>query len=220
MWEIRYSPAGRSQGGARSRWRPNPGGGESVTRSRFLTVSVPEAGAAGGLVVRRATVEDAVACQAIYAPYVRDTVISLELDPPSVPEIEERMERCLETHDWLVLEDDGAICGYAYGSAYRSRAAYRWACEVSVYVEVGRRRTGAGRVLYKALFPRLVDRGYLTALAGMTLPNPASEGLHRSLGFEEVGTWSRIGWKFGAWHDVLWMQRRLAAGSEPPAELS
>ena len=183
-------------------------------------MSVPETEAGGALVVRRATPDDAVACQAIYAPYVRDTVISLEMDPPSVPEVRDRMERSLETHDWLVLEDDLGIRGYAYGSAYRSRAAYRWACEVSVYVETGRRRSGAGRVLYEALFPRLVDRGYLTALAGMTLPNPGSEGLHRSLGFEDVGTWRRIGWKFGAWHDVLWMQRRLAAGSEPPAELS
>jgi len=173
-----------------------------------------------GPVVRRANPEDAVACQAIYAPYVRDTVISLEIDPPSVPEFRDRMERSLETHDWLVLEDDQQILGYAYGGAYRSRAAYRWACEVSVYVETGRRRTGAGRILYEALFPRLVDRGYLTALAGMTLPNAASEGLHRSLGFEPVGTWRRIGWKFGAWHDVLWMQRELARGSEPPAELS
>ena len=86
--------------------------------------------------------DDAAACQAIYAPYVRDTVISLEIDPPSVPEIRERMERSLETHDWLVLEGDGDIRGYAYASAYRSRAAYRWACEVSVYVEPGRRRTG------------------------------------------------------------------------------
>ena len=183
-------------------------------------MSVRETGADSPLVVRRATLADAVGCQAIYAPYVRDTVVSLEMDPPSVLEIEDRMERCLETHDWLVLEDETGIRGYAYGSTYRSRAAYRWACEVSVYVEIGRRRTGAGRALYEALLPRLVDRGYLTALAGMTLPNAASEGLHRSLGFEPVGTWSRIGWKFGAWHDVLWMQRRLAEGSEPPAELS
>ena len=174
----------------------------------------------GASVVRRATPDDAVACQAIYAPYVRDTVVSLEAEPPSVREIRERMQRSLETHDWLVLEHDGVVRGYAYGSTYRSRAAYRWACEVSVYVEVGRRRTGAGRTLYDALFESLVDRGYLTALAGMTVPNAASEGLHRRLGFEEVGTWRRIGWKFGAWHDVLWMQRRLAPGSEPPAELS
>ncbi len=171
-------------------------------------------------VIRRATLDDAAACQAIYAPYVRDTVISLEEAPPSVEEIRGRMESALATHDWLVLEADGEIRGYAYGGAYRTREAYRWACEVSVYLEPGLRRTGAGRLLYEALFPRLVDRGYLMALAGMTLPNPASEGLHRSLGFEDVGTWRRIGWKFDAWHDVLWLQRPLATGSEPPRELS
>ena len=171
-------------------------------------------------VVRRATPEDATACQAIYAPYVRDTVISLEADPPDVEVMRGRIEHALDTHDWLVLEVDGEIRGYAYAGPYRTRAAYRWACEVSVYLEQGRRRTGAGRTLYEALFARLVDRGYLTALAGMTLPNPASEGLHRSLGFDDVGTWRRIGWKFGSWHDVLWMQRPLATGDEPPAEPS
>jgi phosphinothricin acetyltransferase len=171
-------------------------------------------------IVRRATPEDATACQAIYAPYVRDTVISLETDPPSVQEMRERITDVLDTHEWLVLESQGEIRGYAYGGSYRTRAAYRWACEVSVYLEPGRRRTGSGRLLYETLFPRLVDRGYLMALAGMTLPNPASEGLHRSLGFSDVGTWRRVGWKYGAWHDVLWMQRPLATGSEPPAELS
>ena len=119
----------------------------------------------------------------------RETVISLEIDTPSVPEIQ-RPDGAPPGDPRLAgLEDDDGIVGYAYGSSYRSRAAYRWACEVSVYVEPGRRRTGAGRVLYEALFARLVDRGYLTALAGMTLPNAASEGLHRRLGFEAVGTW-------------------------------
>src|SRR6476469_7566618 len=170
--------------------------------------------------VREATARDGAACAAIYEPYVTDTAITFETDAPSAAQMAERITTALRRHAWLVLEDDGRIVGYAHGGVYKARAAYRWACEVSVYVEVGRRRTGAGRMLYEALFPRLVDRGYLTALAGMTLPNAASEGLHRSLGFEDVGTWRRIGWKFGAWHDVLWMQRRLATGSEPPAELS
>jgi phosphinothricin acetyltransferase len=168
--------------------------------------------------VRRARLEDAARCRAIYAPYVEETAISLEEEPPSVSEMQDRMSASLATHDWQVLDGPDGVVGYAYGSAYRSRAAYRWACEVSVYLEPGRRRTDAGRNLYDALFASLVDLGYLTALAGMTLPNPASEGLHRSMGFEPIGTWRRIGWKFGAWHDVLWMQRRLAAGSEPPAE--
>jgi phosphinothricin acetyltransferase len=170
--------------------------------------------------VRRATVEDAAGCRAVYAPYVEETVISLEEEPPSVAEMGRRIERSLATHDWLVLEDPSGVVGYAYGSAYRSRAAYRWACEVSVYVERGRRRTGAGRLLYESLFARLVDRGLLTALAGMTLPNPASEGLHRTLGFVPVGTWERIGWKSGAWHDVLWMQRHLGPPLGPPPEPS
>ena len=73
------------------------------------------------------------------------------------------------------------------------RAAYRWACEVSVYLELGRRRTGGGRVLYEALLARLTERGFLTFIAGMTLPNEASDGLHRALGFEPVGTYRRIG---------------------------
>jgi len=169
--------------------------------------------------VRRARLEDAARCQAIYAPYVEETVVSLEERPPSVSDMRHRMATSLDTHDWLVLEGPGGIVGYAYGGAYRSREAYRWACEVSVYVELGRRRTGAGRVLYDALFTSLVERGYLTAVAGMTLPNPASDGLHQALGFEPIGTWRRIGWKFGAWHDVLWMQRHLAPAPKPPAEL-
>jgi phosphinothricin acetyltransferase len=118
----------------------------------------------------------------------------------------------------VVLEDDGRVAGYAYAGPYKERAAYRWSCEVSVYLERGRRRSGAGRALYEALFERLAARGYRTAVAGMTLPNPASEGLHRALGFEPVGVWRRIGWKDGAWHDVAWVQRALADGEDPPAE--
>ena len=169
--------------------------------------------------VRRARREDAERCREIYAAYVRDTVISLEEEPPSLAEMRERIALSLETHDWLVLDGPDGLVGFAYGSPYRSRAAYRWACEVSVYVDPGHQRSGAGRLLYDELFPSLVDRGYLTAVAGMTLPNAASEGLHRKLGFETIGTWRRIGWKFGAWHDVLWVQRHLASLTGPPEEL-
>jgi phosphinothricin acetyltransferase len=173
-----------------------------------------------GLTVRRARPEDAVRCREIYAAYVVETVISLEEEPPSPAEMQERIARSLETHEWLVLDGPEGVVAFAYGSPYRSRAAYRWACEVSVYVEPGHQRAGAGRLLYEELFPRLVDRGYLTALAGMTLPNAASEGLHRALGFVTIGTWRRIGWKFGSWHDVLWMQRHLASSTGPPDELT
>ena len=88
---------------------------------------------------------------------------------------------------------------------------------MSVYLEHDRRRTGGGRLLYETLFARLADRGYRTALAGVTLPNEASAGLHRALGFHPVGTYRRIGWKLDTWHDVAWLQRELAAG-DPPTE--
>jgi phosphinothricin acetyltransferase len=87
-----------------------------------------------------------------------------------------------------------------------------------VYVETGRRRTGAGRALYEALFDVLSARGFRMAVAGMTLPNDASAGLHRALGFEPVGVYRRIGYKHGRWHDVEWLQRPLAGGSDPPEE--
>ncbi len=168
--------------------------------------------------VRQANERDGEACTAIYAPFVKDTAITFELEPPTVAEMAGRIERALEMHAWLVLERDERVVGYAYGSTFNPRPAYRFSCEVSVYVERGLSRTGAGRLLYEALFVRLGERGYRTAVAGMTLPNEGSVGLHRAMGFEPVGTFRRIGFKHGKWHDVAWMQRSIAAGPDPPAE--
>jgi phosphinothricin acetyltransferase len=100
-----------------------------------------------------------------------------------------------------------------------SRAAYAWAVGVSVYLDHARHRTGGGRALYEALFERLAARGHRMALAGVGLPNEASVGLHRALGFELVGTYRRVGWKLGRWHDVAWYQRALADGDGPPTPL-
>lgn len=170
------------------------------------------------MTVRDATEHDAKACAAIYQPYVIDTAITFEVDPPSPREMAARIADAQRTHAWLVLEDGGRVVGYAYGGPFKARAAYRWSCEVSVYLEMGRRRTGGGRALYTALLARLAERGYRTAVAGMTLPNDASVGLHRAMGFEPVGTYRRIGWKHGAWHDVAWTQRGMVAGEDPPTE--
>ncbi|MDX3000884.1 GNAT family N-acetyltransferase [Kribbella solani] len=168
--------------------------------------------------VRDAMASDAAACAAIYAPYVTGTAITFEIEPPSVAEMAARIAAARKTHAWLVLELDDQVIGYAYAGPMKARAAYRWSCEVSVYLEQGRRRTGGGRALYEALFDRLTARGYRTAIAGMTLPNPASEGLHKSLGFEPIGTYRNIGWKLDTWHDVAWSQRPLAELPDPPTE--
>jgi phosphinothricin acetyltransferase len=87
-----------------------------------------------------------------------------------------------------------------------------------VYIELRRRRTGAGRALYEALLTRLAERGYRRVVAGMTLPNAASVGLHSAMGFESVGVYRRIGFKHGAWHDVAMAQRSLSDSPDPPAE--
>jgi L-amino acid N-acyltransferase YncA len=177
-----------------------------------------------GAIIRDATERDAAACAAIYAPYVFDTAITFENEPPTVAEMAGRIAAAQRGHAWLVLAEPGAdgverIAGYAYGSQFKSRAAYRWSCEVSVYLEPGRRRTGAGRALYAALLPRLTARGFRMAVAGITLPNDASVGLHESFGFEPVGTYRRIGWKFDTWHDVLFAQLAISTAADPPAEL-
>ena len=175
--------------------------------------------------IRDATEADAEACALLYAPYVRDTAISFELVPPSTAEMAQRIAAALRSHAWLVLEEQGHVIGYAYGGPFKARSAYRWSCEVSVYLEQGRRGRGHGRLLYEALFVRLAARGYRTAVAGMTLPNDASEALHRALGFEPVGTYRRIGYKLGRWRDVGWAQRPLIEAEDedddgPPNELS
>ena len=168
--------------------------------------------------VRSASGRDAEACAAIYAPYVTGSAISFESDPPSPADMLERITAALSSHAWLVYEDAGRVAGYAFAGPFKAREAYRWACEVSVYLELGRRRTGAGRALYEALFAILSERGFRTAVAGMTLPNEASVGLHGAMGFEPVGTYRRIGYKHGEWHDVAWAQRSLAGDHDPPAD--
>src|SRR5262249_27722451 len=150
--------------------------------------------------------------------YVIETAITFESEPPSAAALAERIAAAVRTHAWLVLEDEGRVVGYAYGGPVHSRAAYRRAGERSVLIELGPRRTGGGRALYGALLQRLGERGFRVAVAGMTLPNDASVGLHRAMGFEPVGTFRRIGYKLGEWHDVAWVQRLLAGGADPPPE--
>jgi phosphinothricin acetyltransferase len=144
---------------------------------------------------------------------VTDTAITFELTPPSAADMAARITAALATHTWLVATDADEVIGYAYGGPYKERPAYRWSCEVSVYVATQSRGRGAGRRLYEALLPALAARGYHMAVAGMTLPNPQSEALHKNMGFTPVGTYRRIGWKHHAWHDVAWTQRSLTGGS-------
>ena len=162
---------------------------------------------------------DSGACATIYAPYVAGAATSFEEAPPDADDFAERIERVSRTHPWLVAERDGVVAGFAYAAPHRARPAYRWTAETSVYVANGRQRASVGRELYGALLDLLRRQGFYVALAGITLPNDASAGLHTALGFEQVGTYRRIGYKAGAWRDVSWWQLVLRPqGDGPPAE--
>lgn len=170
--------------------------------------------------IRVATVADAAAIAAIYAPYVTDTPISFEEVPPDAAEIARRMTSDPEL-PWLVAPvDHGAggrdrIVGYAYASRHRPRAAYRWAVDCTAYVTADHQRAGLGRRLYAALFDELRNLGYTNVFAGITLPNAASVGLHEALGFSQLEIYRRVGYQGGSWYDVGRWQLPLLP---PPAD--
>jgi len=164
---------------------------------------------ASALNIRRATEADAPGLLAIYGPFVEHTAVSFETVVPTVEEFAARIAKSLNGWQYLVAERDGRAVGYAYGSMHRERAAYRFSAEVSAYVDPACHRQGIGRSLYLRLFDDLAAKGYCNAFAGITLPNDASVGLHKAVGFEPIGVFRTIGWKFDRWHDVAWMQRAL-----------
>ncbi len=159
--------------------------------------------------IRTATLDDADAIAAIYAPIVKTTTISFEEDPPSVVEIASRIETLLQTMPYLVAQRGGDVIGYAYASPHRQRSAYRFAVDVTVYVDETMRRSGAGKSLYEHLLADLRERKFHRAYAGIALPNDGSIGLHEALGFNHIGTYHEVGFKFGKWHDVGWWERDL-----------
>jgi L-amino acid N-acyltransferase YncA len=172
--------------------------------------------------VRPATAADAAACVEIYRPYVLDTPITFETDVPTVEEMAERIVAALTTHEWLVLEVDGNITGYAYAHQFNPRAAYQWSVETSIYLGHGGLRSGGGRMLYGELLRRLAERGFRRAFGGITQPNEASNALHEAFGFRRVGRYRRVGWKLGAWHDVEWWQLDLVGPDDevdPPRSI-
>lgn len=154
--------------------------------------------------IRLAEEGDALQIAAIYAPVVRDTMISFETESPSVEEIARRVRDTLVRWPWLVCERDGEVLGYAYAGAHRSRAAYQWSVDVSAYVREYARRKGVGRALYTSLIAALDLQGFYNAYAGIALPNNASVGLHEAMGFRLVGVYRGVGYKLGAWRDVGW----------------
>jgi len=148
----------------------------------------------------------------VYAPYIENTAITFETVVPDSSEFEQRIKTICARFPYLVctLENTmNTIVGYAYAGEQRKRSAYQWNVELSVYVKQEWTGRGIGKALYRALLEILKLQNYQNVYSGMTLPNPASEKLHKYFGFTHLGTWHHTGFKFGRWHDVAWYEKRL-----------
>jgi L-amino acid N-acyltransferase YncA len=160
---------------------------------------------------------DASAMLDIYRPLVETTAVSFEEEAPSLEDYRARVRKYVSGWAGVVAEEGGLLVGFAYGSSHRERAAYRWSVETAVYVAAAARGRGVGRRLYDELLPKLADKGFCNAYAGIALPNDASVRLHLASGFEPIGTFARVGRKFGRWRDVAWFQRPLRSNPPSPA---
>ncbi len=169
--------------------------------------------------LRLATAHDAAAIAAIYAPYVTDSAVSFETEPPGETETRARIAAGGELHPWLIAcDDDGGVLGYAYATAFRARRAYRFTVETSVYLDQAAQGRGIGRRLYAALLGLLEAQRFTPAIAAITLPNPASVRLHEALGFAQAGVYRDVGHKLGEWRSVGLWQRALAPMAADPKE--
>jgi L-amino acid N-acyltransferase YncA len=168
--------------------------------------------------VRAAIADDAAAIASIYAPYVVGSIVSFEIQPPEADEMARRIAGAEGRYPWFVACDGGEVLGFAYACAFRTRPAYRFTVETTVYVADGAHRRGIGTLLYRVLLPVLEAQGYAQAIAAITLPNEASVRLHEAVGFAQIGTYEKVGFKFREWRSVGLWQRALAQLSTRPEE--
>jgi phosphinothricin acetyltransferase len=152
--------------------------------------------------IRPVLLSDAAAIAGIYNPYIRETVITFEEEEVSAEEIASRIARVTANYPWIVWEEAGRVIGYAYGSTWRTRHAYRFAVESAIYLDSAHLGKGIGKRLYQALIQELRMRGFHSLLGCLALPNDPSVRLHESLGFAKVGHMKEAGWKFERWVDV------------------
>jgi phosphinothricin acetyltransferase len=166
--------------------------------------------------IRAAKTSDIPAITRIYAHAVEHGSSSFELTPPDQAEMALRMDGLVSRgFPYLAAEIDGVLAGYAYAGLYRTRPAYRFTLEDSVYVAPDMYRRGVGRALLVALIDASAARGFrqMIAVIGDSPRQAGSIGLHEAVGFQRVGILQDVGYKFGGWRDTLLMQRALGTGA-------
>ena len=162
------------------------------------------------ILIRNANENDAEAIARIYNHYILNTVITFEEETVSNQEIASRIKEIKSASlPYLVVEQNGKVFGFAYAGKWKSRSAYRFAVESSVYLDPGLVGEGFGSQLYVSLLDQLREMGVHTVIGGVALPNPASVRLHKKLGFTKVAEFHEVGFKFGKWIDVGYWQLKL-----------
>lgn len=168
--------------------------------------------------LRLATASDVPALLDIYAAYIQ-TPITFEYSLPSPEEFAQRVAEVQARYPYLVAEEEGNILGYAYAHPERPRAAYQWNAELSIYLNPAVVGKGLGSILCQTLLDLLRLQGVRTAYSVVTVPNPASEGLHAAFGFQRIGLHEKTGYKNGSWHDTAWFGKNIAAYTVDPAPI-
>jgi len=168
------------------------------------------------ILLRMATCEDAKEILAIYKPYVEHTTITFEYEVPSESEFQNRIKKTLEKYPYIVAIIQGKIVGYAYASPFKSRPAYNWSVETSIYVDQAYRGYGVGQRLYETLETLLKRQHIMNVNACITYPNPKSITFHEKQGYQKVAHFSKCGYKLGQWCDMIWMEKWIGNHPEKP----
>lgn len=159
--------------------------------------------------IRTARSADAKDIVSIYNYFVETSTVTFETDLVSASEMEERINKILQSYPFIVYIKDDHVVGYAYASQWKTRNAYRNSVEVSIYIKPGLQGQGLGSILMQELIDRVTDKKMHCLIAGITQPNPKSVALHEKFGYEYVGTFKEVGYKFDEWIDVGYWQKQL-----------
>ena len=170
--------------------------------------------------IRSVTPADAGALIEIYAPYVRETAITFDTEVPSVKEFEDKIRHITAFYPFIAAVDEGEILGYAYADVFRTKAAFAWSVEMTIYVRRDCHRQGVGKALYLRLEELLREQNITNLYACITYPNPESIAFHEKLGYSYIGRFEKCGYKLGRWQDVVWLGKVIGEHGEKPTEVT
>ena len=178
------------------------------------------------MIIQPVEINDAKELRDIYSPYVTDTAVSFEYNVPSLDEFKSRIARISDRYPYIKAMEGDVITGYAYAGPFKTRQAYDWSVEVTVYVRQTERRKGIGKQLYAVLENTLADMGILNMNACIAMPKEADEHLtkdsylfHKKMGFNPVGTFHDSGFKFNTWYDMIWMEKMIGPHTQAPSSV-